>query len=86
MLDPKIAITEQQKIDHPWYQFIDEDIEVITLAKVGFTNLLAKQPYQMDDKTVLGKSATKNNPGTRKKEDVTYVLDESPQERKRPSG
>lgn len=54
MLERQTGISEQPTIDHPWYRFIDEDIEVRTLAKVGFTNLVATQPYQMDDRTLEG--------------------------------
>lgn len=45
---------QQIVIDVPWYRFIDEDIESRTLASVGFTNLIAKQPYAMDDATLEG--------------------------------
>jgi hypothetical protein len=50
----KSAMTQQQIIDNPWYRFIDKDIESRTLACVGFTNLIAKQPYAMDDATFEG--------------------------------
>lgn len=45
---------QQIIIDVPWYRFIDEDIKSRTLASVGFTNLIAKQPYAMDDATLDG--------------------------------
>ncbi|AFZ18741.1 hypothetical protein [Allocoleopsis franciscana] len=45
---------QQIMIDVPWYRFIDKDIESRTLASVGFTNLIAKQPYAMDDATLDG--------------------------------
>jgi hypothetical protein len=41
----------EQKIGKSWYHFLDEDIERRTKAAIGFTNLIAKQPYAMDEQT-----------------------------------
>ncbi|MEH2249539.1 hypothetical protein [Nostoc sp.] len=45
---------QQIMTDVPWYRFIEENIESRTRASVGFTNLIAKQPYAMDDATLDG--------------------------------
>jgi hypothetical protein len=41
----------KQDVGNTWYHFIDEDIECRTKASIGFTNLIAKQSYAMDDPT-----------------------------------
>jgi hypothetical protein len=52
ILDPtELAMAEQQVTHNRWYQFIDEDIERRIKASVGFTNLIAKRPYAIDDQT-----------------------------------
>ncbi len=47
-------MTDQQIANHPWYRFIDKDIETRTQASIGFTNLIAQKPYGMDDSTFEG--------------------------------
>lgn len=39
---------------HHWYKFIDVDFADRTKTNIGFTNLIALAPYQMDEQTLEG--------------------------------
>ena len=43
-----------QKSHNTWYRFLDDDIDRRTRASIGFTNLIAMQPYPMDELTWNG--------------------------------